>query len=53
MDKLKLTAEDLDKEVDIENKSSFVVATLGRACKNPETLIKMIDAGMNICRLRL
>lgn len=53
MDKLIPEKQDLDSEVDIDKKSGFVIATLGRACKKPETLIGMIDAGMNICRLRL
>lgn len=53
MDKLELHKSDIEKEIDIDDKTGFVIATLGRACKNPETLISMIDSGMNVCRLRL
>lgn len=53
MDKIKLTQSDLEKDIDVSQKSGFVVATLGRACKKIETLIRMVDSGMNICRLRL
>jgi len=53
MEKVDVKKADIDKEVDIEQKNGFVIATLGRSCRNPETLIKMIDNGMNIVRLRL
>jgi hypothetical protein len=53
MDKANITKEDVNKVVDPEHTRGIIVATLGRACKNPETMIKMIDAGMNVVRLRL
>ena len=53
MDKLDVKKDIIDEPVDLDQKNGFVIATLGRACKNPETLIKMIDSGMNIVRLRL
>lgn len=54
MDKANVAKEDLIKVVEEEGESKgIVVATLGKACSDAETLIKMIDAGMNYVRIRL
>jgi pyruvate kinase len=53
MDKQDLNKEQVDEEVSINDKKGFVIATLGPVSRYPETLIKMIDNGMNIVRLRL
>jgi pyruvate kinase len=53
MDKANITKGDMNIEVDPCHQKGMIIATLGRSCKNPETLIKMIDAGMNVVRLRL
>lgn len=36
--------------VDLRSKKTHVVCTLGPACKSVDTLVKLIDAGMDICR---
>lgn len=53
MDKLELQKDDIQKEINFEHKSGFVIATLGKSCKSSESLINMIDSGMDVCRLRL
>ena len=53
MDKADIDKDALGRVVDPNQKTGFVVATLGKSCKKPETLINMIDNGMNIVRLRL
>lgn len=53
MDKVDIQKEDIEKEIDLNQKHGFVIATLGKACKNSETLISMIDSGMNVVRLKL
>lgn len=53
MDKVEITKEDIEREVESVHSKGMIIATLGKACKHPETLIKMIDAGMNVVRLRL
>lgn len=44
---------DLEYEAPPTHSRGTIIATLGRACKNPETMIQMIDAGMNVVRMRL
>ena len=64
MDKADVTKADVFSTSYKENSKGLIVATLGKACKDPETLIKMLDAGvdssnasaqafLNIFRLRL
>lgn len=36
--------------VDLRSKKTHVICTLGPACKSVETLVQLIDAGMDICR---
>ena len=54
MDKANIAKADLINCVVTEGDShGIVVGTLGQSCNNSETLIKMIDAGMNFVRIRL
>lgn len=53
MDKADISKEVLYQDADLEKSKGMIIATLGKACKNPETLIQMIDSGMNVVRLRL
>lgn len=36
--------------VDLRSKKTHVICTLGPACSSVETLVELIDAGMDICR---
>ena len=53
MDKARITKADIDRATDWEYSKGIIIATLGQASNNSETLIKMIDAGLNFVRLRL
>lgn len=37
-------------DVDLRTKKTHIICTLGPSCKSVDTLVKMIDAGMDICR---
>ena len=39
--------------VHVENKKTKILATIGPATENPEILRKLIEEGINICRLNL
>lgn len=53
MDKVDMTHADLEYEAPLIHSKGTIIATLGRACKDPETMIQMIDSGMNVVRMRL
>lgn len=47
----KYTIDKILKVPDYTKKRTKVICTIGPACNNVETLVKMIDLGMNVARL--
>lgn len=50
-DSVRVKFSHIFESINTESRKVKIVCTLGPACWDVDMLIKMIDAGMNVCRL--
>ena len=50
-DSKKIKFSHIFEQIDTNSRKVKIICTLGPSCWDVDSLIKMIDAGMNICRL--
>ena len=50
-DSSRIRFENIFEQIDLNQRKTSIIGTLGPSCADPEQMGKMLDAGMNIARL--
>ena len=50
-DSSRIRFENIFEQIDLNQRKTSIIGTLGPSCADPDQMGKMLDAGMNIARL--